>query len=1385
MRESGCPLFLTEVKSSSSKNTLDQLEVLDAMPELEIVQTEMSADKQGLLESHFAYVGTGENTTNTIQQKDKNNMNTESSSTTLVVGQSMPKTVYFRDVFQASIDENEIEQSTKLGEKKTADEGKVEMDEALDKTTNNLEHVANENKIPKQDDVVKVKVLKTKSNSTTSTAADKCDSQINNIESKIIEEEALVAKNDDHDDKQQLEKRAANVKTNERLSDGDSKAKPKTEKIRESKVTFVDNGGDQIIQQQQPVNANIIPEKNSLKKIPEIKIEVSNTTTSPKTNAENSLESPTHQVEPPPSPVPDNHPIGEPISTTHDPPNVCVPVVENSLHVDQYSTTMTQKLRENDVAETMSSPSNDKMKADKIETIHHHDDEKFRENTTSKTNNIQIEENENDSDVLGAMMNDHFTENSRISNSNSDSRISTSNSNPYESFEDSTSEEWSVKTAIKLDVNMPNEKLADRISTDFENSNFEMPNYEFTETSSSTDVMDGHVNDAKTESNKTGQEEKFRENDFTKNTTNKIDEDSYIATTEEKEIIELDIEKTRENATSNAKTNSIQRRNAKKFSSSSQEERKDAADDDDDKLKKIRENDITKDVTNSIEVTATQDDDATANVSKSSMIQATLIDNENDFKVANTISNPNICERKENDINLSDVSVSSGSISCSQATAAAPSTTDGSNIAAENKNAQKFREKDQINQGGTTTAAGGQKIQQSYLALTKLGMGNRDSNKKDDGNGNNEYIAAGGDNFRENENNRDVNIKHAVATIDVANAIAKNISQDIIQDAKGNAFTTAIAKIDSKIDDAVNFTENIQNTANMPTKITTAATTHEDNLQQFDGKIVISKTANNLENTESTSNIKIPMLEQAEISTAVDKMSEIPVTDSITTVNELTNRNNSNNKVESENKQFDEKTTKSDESATSTNSSKFSTALDVMVPQVDEKTTKNKIISKNSSCSNNSTTSQEGTNTVDSSLAAKNVTEVVSDVEIDDKSKQDLLQTNKSNLTKKEQDKKVIIQQQNVEIKSKTTMDRGLLEEQTEEVVTVKGRQCNDKSTKLVEKNENKDANEGDDKAKNNDKKSKNFRENDVETECNQKKINEKSMGGEVGQPIMIETPIIAASELNKLSSKNNTTDEISDSKNDDDSGNLEKSSKQITENLKEVSEENVKVSDSKINVLVDVRKSQKEINDLAPNEKLPIIGNKDLATIEDDHAEEATNDQSPNLQQFDGKSPHDDGNGNNEKMIDDVIKNSACDKNFRENDLIDLGQQQQTVIKISNHDDDDKDFNATETDVDQDLTTPKLGTLIEMCEDEEHKVVLLKIFFVFGISINVCCAHVLCGPNVPKSDFLFDGIFRKLNQILECSDFQFRSKFLCAQSLSCRNILNFESGFGSFRLTH
>merc|ERR1711899_508664 len=165
---------------------------------------------------------------------------------------------------------------------------------------------------------------------------------------------------------------------------------------------------------------------------------------------------------------------------------------------------MTQKIRENDVAETMSSPSNDKMKADKIETIHHHDDEKFRENTT-KTNNIQIEENDNDNDVLGEMMNDHFTENSRISNSNSDSRISTSNSNPYESFEDSTSEEWSVKTAIKLDVNMPKEKLADRISTDFENSNFEMPNYEFTETSSSADVMDGHDNDAKTESNKTGQ----------------------------------------------------------------------------------------------------------------------------------------------------------------------------------------------------------------------------------------------------------------------------------------------------------------------------------------------------------------------------------------------------------------------------------------------------------------------------------------------------------------------------------------------------------------------------------------------------------------------------------------------------------------------------------------------------------------------------------------------------------------------------------------------------------------------------------------------------------------------------------------------------------------
>ena len=103
-RDSGCPLFLTEVKASESKNTLDQFEDM-VMPELEIVQTEMSADKQGLLESHFAYVG-GENTatkTKTIQQKDNNNSSKESTLNN--VGQNIPKAVYFRDVFQASIDE--------------------------------------------------------------------------------------------------------------------------------------------------------------------------------------------------------------------------------------------------------------------------------------------------------------------------------------------------------------------------------------------------------------------------------------------------------------------------------------------------------------------------------------------------------------------------------------------------------------------------------------------------------------------------------------------------------------------------------------------------------------------------------------------------------------------------------------------------------------------------------------------------------------------------------------------------------------------------------------------------------------------------------------------------------------------------------------------------------------------------------------------------------------------------------------------------------------------------------------------------------------------------------------------------------------------------------
>jgi hypothetical protein len=238
-----------------------------------------------------------------------------------------------------------------------------------------------------------------------------------------------------------------------------------------------------------------------------------------------------------------------------------------------------------------------------------------------------------------------------------------------------------------------------------------------------------------------------------------------------------------------------------------------------------------------------------------------LIDNENDFKVATTSLDS--CGTKENDINQSDVSVISSGNSCSQAAATAP-TTDG-NIT-ENKNTQNDTSKSVVkndkNPGG--------KIQQSYLALTNLGMGNR-GNKTE----------------AEILENQDVNIKHAVETIDVANVISKNISQDIIADAKGNAYftTTAIAKIDSKIDD-VDATENIPNFANMP------ITTTNDNLQQFDGKIISSSTANNLENTESTSNIKIPMLEQAEISTAVDKMSEIPVTDSITTVNELTRNNN-------------------------------------------------------------------------------------------------------------------------------------------------------------------------------------------------------------------------------------------------------------------------------------------------------------------------------------------------------------------------------------------------------------------------------------------------------------------------------------------------------------
>jgi hypothetical protein len=183
----------------------------------------LSADKQGLLESHFAYVG-GENTatTKTIQQKDNNNSSKES---TLNVGQNIPKAVYFRDVFQASIDEqtkgekncdDDAARSLCANEEVEQLKGKVEMDEAIDKTTNNLEHVANENKILKQKyqeevEVVKVEVSsETKSNSTSNTDVvdDKTsDSQINNIESKIKE----VSKNDDDHDKQQFENSIANA----------------------------------------------------------------------------------------------------------------------------------------------------------------------------------------------------------------------------------------------------------------------------------------------------------------------------------------------------------------------------------------------------------------------------------------------------------------------------------------------------------------------------------------------------------------------------------------------------------------------------------------------------------------------------------------------------------------------------------------------------------------------------------------------------------------------------------------------------------------------------------------------------------------------------------------------------------------------------------------------------------------------------------------------------------------------------------------------------------------------------------------------------------------------------------------------------------------------
>ena len=117
MRES--VLFLTEV-SANAKNALVD------MPELETVQTELSEEKQGLLESHFAFVGTTDKTSTPHVQ--------DATEKDAKVTLSVPEIVYTQASRQGSIDEGESTKVDETTDKKStphvqdANESKIQED---------------------------------------------------------------------------------------------------------------------------------------------------------------------------------------------------------------------------------------------------------------------------------------------------------------------------------------------------------------------------------------------------------------------------------------------------------------------------------------------------------------------------------------------------------------------------------------------------------------------------------------------------------------------------------------------------------------------------------------------------------------------------------------------------------------------------------------------------------------------------------------------------------------------------------------------------------------------------------------------------------------------------------------------------------------------------------------------------------------------------------------------------------------------------------------------------------------------------------------------------------------------------------------------------------